>query len=81
MLRTILIKHGQLGLIGRIAGIASGFAAIAVINRQEEATRLALDPLAAVVITGVAVALSPASAALVTWQPTHVRPLVVLRED
>ncbi|MBC8162868.1 MAG: FtsX-like permease family protein [Roseiflexaceae bacterium] len=80
VLRTLLIEHSVLGLVGGVAGIASVFVAIAVINQREAAARLALDPLPALLLVSIAVVLAVMSTLLVAWQPTHVRPSVVLRD-
>lgn len=79
-LRTLLIEHSVLGMVSGVAGVASVFVAIAVVNRLEDGTRLALSPVPALLLVGMAVVLAVLSALLVAWQPTHVRPLEVLRE-
>ena len=80
VLRTLMIEHSILGVVGGIAGVATVFAAIAVINWREEAARLALGPLPALGIVVVAVVLAITSALVVAWRPTHVRPLELLRD-
>jgi ABC-type lipoprotein release transport system permease subunit len=52
-----------------------------VINRLQPTAQLALAPQHALVLVGIAVMIALGSVLLVAWRPTHVRPLVVLREE
>ena len=78
---TLVIEHSLLGLLGGVAGVASVWLAIALINVREASARLALNPLPALGIVAVAWGLALGSVLLVAWRPTHVRPLTVLREE
>jgi ABC-type lipoprotein release transport system permease subunit len=55
--------------------------AFQVIDRLRPAARLALDPLQAPMMIGIAMAIALGSAAAVAWRPTHARPLEVLRQE
>ena len=51
------------------------------IDSQEPQAQLTLSPRLVVLMIGISMFLAMSSAALVAWQPTHVRPLEVLRNE
>src|SRR5207244_12099944 len=78
---ALLIENALLGLIAGVLGMVGVGLAMVWINDQRPQAQLSLDPVLAVVMTGVSVALALLSASLVAWRPTHVRPLEVLRNE
>jgi putative ABC transport system permease protein len=81
ILTGIGAEYALLGLVAGIAGMGAVALAFQVINHLRPAARLALDPLQAPLMIGIAVAIALASAVAVAWRPTHARPLEVLRQE
>jgi len=54
---------------------------ITIINAAEPDARMVIEPLIVVVMLILSIFLAVASAALIAWQPTRVRPLDVLRYE
>jgi predicted lysophospholipase L1 biosynthesis ABC-type transport system permease subunit len=81
VLKTFLLEHGLLGLLGGAAGTVAVAMMIRVLNAVEPQAQLSFRLLPGLGITLVAVAIALLSAALVAWHPTRVRPLAVLRDE
>jgi len=81
VLSVMLLEYALLGLISGVAGIAVVVPAQAVINRLQPTAQLALAPQHGLALVGIAVVIALGSVLLVAWRPTHVYPLVVLREE
>ncbi len=81
VLETVLLEQGLLGVIGGALGMIGVALAIVVIDQLQPAAKLTFDLPQAALLTVVTTAFAMIAALLVAWQPTHVRPLTVLRED
>lgn len=81
VLSTILIENSLLGLIAGITGMGGVAVAIAVLNRLQPAADMHMNAVLAFAMIVVAIAIALASATLVAWHPTQVRPLEVLRNE
>ena len=81
VLATLLLENALLGLLAGVLGMIAVAGAMAFINLQRPAAQLALDPWMAAGMVALSAALALGVTVLVAWQPTHVRPLEVLREE
>jgi putative ABC transport system permease protein len=81
VLKTILIEHGLLGLVGGAVGTAAVAAVVMYYNSVWPAAPIAFQPLLALMLVGIAIAITIGSATLVAWRPTQIRPLGVLRDE
>jgi putative ABC transport system permease protein len=81
VLRTILLEHGMLGLLGGSLGVAAVAGVVAYYNSAWPNSAITFQPPLALALIGIAVAITLGSAALVAWKPTRVRPLTVLRDE
>jgi putative ABC transport system permease protein len=81
VLRLLATENALLGLLAGTLGMVTVAIAMAGINILRPGAELALDPVLAVVMVGVAVLLALGTTALVAWQPVHARPLDVLRNE
>ena len=81
VLETVLLEQGLLGVIGGVLGMVGVAIAIVVINQLQPKARLLFDLPQATLLIAVTTAFAMIAALLVAWQPTHVRPLTILREE
>jgi putative ABC transport system permease protein len=81
VLGTLLIENGLLGFFAGAAGMAAVGLATVWLNNAQPAAKLSLDPWLVAGMTAVSVSLALLSTLLVAWQPSHVRPLEVLRNE
>ncbi|MDQ6695111.1 MAG: FtsX-like permease family protein [Chloroflexota bacterium] len=81
VLSTLLAENALMGLIAGVLGMAGVALAMLWINNAVPQALLSFDPVLAVEMVGIAVALALLSAVAVAWRPTHVRPLDVLRNE
>ncbi len=81
ILATIMLEQGLLGLLGGIVGIVAVGLAILLVNATQSGAQMIFKTPEAVIMIGVALLIALGSAGLVAWQPTHVRPLEVLRNE
>ena len=82
VLQTTLLEHALLGLVAGVLGIIAVQTTFVVLTAMEEALALIrLGVVPAIVIVLVATLITVASALAVAWGPTHVRPMVVLRDE
>jgi putative ABC transport system permease protein len=80
VLRLLLAEYGFLGTLAGGFGVAGAIIAILLIN-DAEGVSLIIEPsiVGGMLLLSIGIAL--ASAAVIAWQPTHVRPLDVLRYE
>ncbi len=81
VLETVLLEQGLLGVIGGALGMVGVAIAIGMIDQLQPQAQLTFDLSQAALLTVVTTAFAMIAALLVAWQPTHVRPLTVLREE
>jgi putative ABC transport system permease protein len=81
VLGTLLLENALLGLLAGVLGMVAVAGAMAFVNTQTPAAELSLNPILAVGMVALSIALALSVTALVAWQPTHVRPLAVLRDE
>jgi putative ABC transport system permease protein len=81
VLRLLLAEFGLLGLIAGACGLIGAGLAVVGINATQSSANLLINPTILGVMLAVCVGISLVSAAVVTWQPAHVRPLEVLRYE
>lgn len=82
VLSITLLEHALLGLLAGVSGILAVQATFVVLTAMEEAlSMITLGAVPALAIVLVATLLTIASALAVAWGPTHVRPMVVLRDE
>jgi len=81
VLSQVLIENGIVGAVGAVAGMAVVTGATFLLGRFVLGTELTVQtPIVIVVVAGVSM-LTVATAALVAWGPTRIRPLEVLRYE
>jgi putative ABC transport system permease protein len=81
VLGTLLVENGLLGFFAGAAGMAAVGVATVWLNNAQPSAKLSLDPWLVVGMIAVSVSLALLSTLLVAWQPSHVRPLEVLRNE
>jgi putative ABC transport system permease protein len=81
ILAGIGLEYSLLGLLAGCAGMGAVAVAIQVINRLRPNANLALEPAQVPGMIVLATGIALASALVVAWRPTHVRPLEVLRQE
>jgi putative ABC transport system permease protein len=81
VLRLFLSEYGFLGTLAGLFGIVGAVVAILLINVTQPGANLVIEPtiVGGMLLFSIAIAL--VSAAVVTWPPTRVRPLDVLRYE
>jgi putative ABC transport system permease protein len=81
VLALLLIEYGMLGALAGLLGVIGASAAITLISLSQPAAEVWIEPwvLAAMLMASIGIALI--SAASVAWQPTHIRPMEVLRYE
>jgi len=81
VLAQVLVENAVVGGLGAVTGMAVVTVATSLIGRYALKTDLEVGvPIVLLVIAGI-VALTVTTALLVAWQPTHARPLDVLRYE
>ena len=80
VLRLLLAEYGFLGTLAGAFGVGGAISAILLINNSQ-GVNLIIEPsiVGGMLLLSIVIAL--ASAAVIAWQPTHVRPLDVLRYE
>jgi putative ABC transport system permease protein len=81
VLAALLMEYGLLGLLAGILGTGGVAVAIQILNILEPRAQLGFDLPSASLVALAAVLVAVISAALAGWGPSHMRPLVVLREE
>ena len=81
VLRVLLSEYGFLGILAGLFGITGTVAAITAINLAQPAAQLVVEPLILGAMLLFSIGIAVLSAAVVSWQPTRVRPLDVLRYE
>jgi len=81
VLSQVLVENGIVALVGAVAGMAAVTLTTYLLGRYLLSTDLAVGtPIVVAVVLGIVV-LVTATATLVAWGPTRVRPLDVLRYE
>jgi len=81
ILSMIVLEQGLLGLFSGVVGMVGVAIAILLIDATQPDAKLAFNTLQAVVMVAVSIGIALASAGLVAWHPTRIRPLAVLRDE
>ncbi len=81
VLRLFLGEYGFLGTLAGLFGVVGAMAAIVLINVTQPGINLVIEPTIVGIMLLFSIAVALISAAVVTWPPTRVRPLDVLRYE
>jgi putative ABC transport system permease protein len=81
VLASVLLENALLGLLAGVSGMAAVRGAVALTNLRFDRLGMELPATYAVALVALSVALALASAAVVAWRPTSLRPLEVLRAE
>lgn len=82
VLRLLVAEYGFLGMFSGILGLVGVYVVITVINlSQGGSVQMVMNPVITLLMLLASVSIAVLSAMVIAWQPTHVRPLDVLRYE
>jgi putative ABC transport system permease protein len=81
VLLTLALEHGQLGLLAGLLGTVAASIAFRVVREAQPEVVLSLDILPGLAVILVCTGFALVSVLVVAWRPTHIPPMVVLRDE
>jgi putative ABC transport system permease protein len=81
VLLTLVLEHGQLGILAGLLGTVAVKIALHVIRESQPEIALSLDILPGLAIIVVCTGFALFSVLTVAWRPTRIPPLAVLRDE
>jgi putative ABC transport system permease protein len=81
VLLTLVLEHGQLGILAGLLGTVAVKVALHVIRESQPEIALSLDILPGLAIIVVCTGFALFSVLTVAWRPTRIPPLAVLRDE
>jgi ABC-type antimicrobial peptide transport system permease subunit len=80
VLQTMVLENALLGIVGGVLGMAAVALAVILVNKMQPAAKMHYDVRLAGLMIVIAILVAALSSLSAAWQPTHQRPLEVLRD-
>ena len=81
VLASLLLENGIIGLVGGLIGVGLATVVLVVINRFDSEIPVSPDPVSAVSVVAVALAVALVAAVISAWPASKEKPLNVLRYE